>query len=358
MTKFDDSDGVWRTIGGRRVFIRTGQSLSDAMKESGKFGKREAVTKERMQEDIDEFGKSAERYQKSLNRASNPESKRRLLEDRDEALKRVEEAKQKMKDYDNPKEYKGDTSKLEGKHIAKEKEYHFAGEELYSDDPHRYDDTIKSAQARKEKFKADSDFKKEKHIGWGDYNKDGIPVYNNEIDYKGDFGWANLETLTDDDLTKALNVQSEEYHKATAESVGDGRTRNGRMDRIFKNAKVGKYEQGMDKINAEMQKRDMPRYNIYDKQNPNIILVSSPTKEMADKQIQDMYKTDVALQKEYGWKELPKYDYKVGKVDENLNEIKKDNTINNTIRQKAYQKYLKEHPNSKLTFNEFKDMRK
>lgn len=30
-------DGVWRTIGGRRVFIKTGQSLSDAMKESGKF---------------------------------------------------------------------------------------------------------------------------------------------------------------------------------------------------------------------------------------------------------------------------------------------------------------------------------
>lgn len=36
---FDDSDGVWRTIGGRKVFIRKGQSLSDAMKESGKFKK-------------------------------------------------------------------------------------------------------------------------------------------------------------------------------------------------------------------------------------------------------------------------------------------------------------------------------
>ena len=30
-------DGVWRTIGGRRVFIKTGQSVSDAMHESGKF---------------------------------------------------------------------------------------------------------------------------------------------------------------------------------------------------------------------------------------------------------------------------------------------------------------------------------
>lgn len=30
-------DGVWRTISGRRVFIRDGQSLTDAMRESGKF---------------------------------------------------------------------------------------------------------------------------------------------------------------------------------------------------------------------------------------------------------------------------------------------------------------------------------
>ncbi len=31
--------GVWRTISGRRVFIKDGQSLTDAMRESGKFGK-------------------------------------------------------------------------------------------------------------------------------------------------------------------------------------------------------------------------------------------------------------------------------------------------------------------------------
>lgn len=30
-------DGVWRTIGGRRVFIQKGQRMSDAMKKSGKF---------------------------------------------------------------------------------------------------------------------------------------------------------------------------------------------------------------------------------------------------------------------------------------------------------------------------------
>ena len=39
MAKIKDEDGVWRTIGGRRIFIANGQSLSDAMKSSGKFKK-------------------------------------------------------------------------------------------------------------------------------------------------------------------------------------------------------------------------------------------------------------------------------------------------------------------------------
>lgn len=37
--------GVWRTIGGRRVFIKNGQDLSTAMRESGKFKNNEADTK-------------------------------------------------------------------------------------------------------------------------------------------------------------------------------------------------------------------------------------------------------------------------------------------------------------------------
>ena len=316
---FDDEDGVWRTVGGRRVFIRDGQSLSDAMKKSGKF--------------------------------KNTKKKGHTFKMNDEEKKKYEEVGKKIDDLTKEIDEKNKNDDIKSKKI------HFAGEELYSDDPHRYDDTIKSTQARKEKFKADDTFKKENHIGWGSYNKDGIPVYENDIDYKGDFGWANLKTLSDDDLTKALNVQSEQYNKANLKSVGDGRTRNGRMDKIFKNAEVGKYEQGMQKINEEMQRRDMPRYNIYDKRNPNNILVSSPTKEMAERQIQDMYKTDISLQKEYNWKELPQYEFKVGKVDEYLNE-RKDNSINNALRKKAYQKYLKEHPASKITFEDFKDMNK
>lgn len=36
--KYDDlGPGIWRTVGGRRIFIKDGQDLSTAMRESGKF---------------------------------------------------------------------------------------------------------------------------------------------------------------------------------------------------------------------------------------------------------------------------------------------------------------------------------
>lgn len=39
-----DENGVWRTISGRRVFIKEGQSLSDALRESGKFEPTKTMT--------------------------------------------------------------------------------------------------------------------------------------------------------------------------------------------------------------------------------------------------------------------------------------------------------------------------
>ncbi|MCH1940020.1 hypothetical protein [Holdemania massiliensis] len=41
MKKYDEAEGVWRTVGGRRIFIKNGQSLSEAMIESGKFAKKD-----------------------------------------------------------------------------------------------------------------------------------------------------------------------------------------------------------------------------------------------------------------------------------------------------------------------------
>lgn len=53
----DDKNGVWRTVRGRRVYIKTGQSLSDAMRESGKFEKEKRVGLECRTVSAEEFKK-------------------------------------------------------------------------------------------------------------------------------------------------------------------------------------------------------------------------------------------------------------------------------------------------------------
>lgn len=50
-----DIGGVWRTVGGRRIFIKDGQELASAMKESGKF----ETKKEEQKEPFKRIGKTA-----------------------------------------------------------------------------------------------------------------------------------------------------------------------------------------------------------------------------------------------------------------------------------------------------------
>lgn len=50
MTK--DIGGVWRTVGGRRIFIKDGEDLATAMKNSGKFGNKKEEEKEMTNEEI------------------------------------------------------------------------------------------------------------------------------------------------------------------------------------------------------------------------------------------------------------------------------------------------------------------
>lgn len=51
----DDIGGVWRTIGGRRVFIKDGQDLASAMKESGKFNDKKQIKDEDISPELKEY---------------------------------------------------------------------------------------------------------------------------------------------------------------------------------------------------------------------------------------------------------------------------------------------------------------
>lgn len=56
----DDLGGVWRTIGGRRVFIKNGQDLATAMKESKKFDKERSQNQKHKNKNIKKEENNAE----------------------------------------------------------------------------------------------------------------------------------------------------------------------------------------------------------------------------------------------------------------------------------------------------------
>lgn len=60
----DDIKGTWRTVRGRRIFIKNGQSLTDAMRESGKFeNNRSKQIQEKLKQ---QFNKNEELKRKPL----------------------------------------------------------------------------------------------------------------------------------------------------------------------------------------------------------------------------------------------------------------------------------------------------
>ena len=110
-------DGVWRTIRGRRVFIKNKQSVKDAIKESGKFEKASDISRNELKNieaEVDVMN-----AQKDLLANKDASKADELKQKYDEARKHNEDLKREPIE-DNY------TNDLEGKHIAKKeptKEY-------------------------------------------------------------------------------------------------------------------------------------------------------------------------------------------------------------------------------------------
>ena len=113
-----DLGGVWRTVGGRRIFIKDGEDLATAMKNSGKFLKKKELTKEEkaeqsvllkqqreeLREKINKGGLNPEEYQKTKQKIKELTEQKKELDkgltddDLKEARHRLEQKK-----YDDKK---------------------------------------------------------------------------------------------------------------------------------------------------------------------------------------------------------------------------------------------------------------
>ena len=137
MAKYDDTDGVWRTIGGRRVFIKTGQSLSDAMKESGKFGTKKKTETE--DEKAKKFNETMDKRQEIIKKLDD---ETKDLNNYDKYNLAVSKLEQSTDMQPTEKQYWAGVKERYEKE-AKSSSTKDASHEITSDDPNRFGDKMK-----------------------------------------------------------------------------------------------------------------------------------------------------------------------------------------------------------------------
>ena len=125
-------DGVWRTIKGRRVFIKNGKNLKDAIKESGKFNNKTEIKEEKkeIKEDLkeDNFKNETEKKEAKenydaldkLEKEKDNEEETKKMSRNEYKNKQAEESGDEQLIKDRTQEPTEDTytRDLEGKHIS------------------------------------------------------------------------------------------------------------------------------------------------------------------------------------------------------------------------------------------------
>jgi len=113
MEKFSSEDGVWRTVGGRRIFIKDGQSLADAMKESGKFKNKKSEVKSEI--DADDVKKLDEEYDKAHGVYKKEEQKEKEIAKKEHRDAIEKENKERLQKLENQLETKSNKESNEDK---------------------------------------------------------------------------------------------------------------------------------------------------------------------------------------------------------------------------------------------------
>lgn len=204
--------GVWRTIRGRRVFIKDGEDLATAMERSGKFKKTSDISREEYQRNRDNIDLD-NRLKKDIN---NTDFDDKTLE----IDKRIDVR-------NNAREYTGDTSKLEGKHIAgresKAREIdkiNKISKEEYDNMPKDYKGTLKELVDTAE-FRGESKEKERQY-----WESKGYDVDKDKTILKYENGGTTLQPVKIDDKYDEDKLRETKYNSVVDRYNKDENFRN------------------------------------------------------------------------------------------------------------------------------------
>lgn len=236
--KYDSENGVWRTVGGRRIFIRNGQDLSSAMKESGKFNNSSNKTFERKYDSVED------RYNKD-------EDFRDMLKEEHE--KTLKATRGEINSYFDLEYRDKEIGSKDDLYKMINDNYYNVGKEdfdkIYSEEATaRYNKVDKEWQELSKKMEKDynefgtTNWKDEKKLNELSAKRDRLSIYNDEV-----------EKQKTSDLMKEMGVRT------FADEIKDKE-----IESSIKSLFIYKDEKGMGSLEEDPLKR---YYDKYGKEN-------------------------------------------------------------------------------------------
>ena len=209
--------GVWRTIGGRRVFIKEGQDLASAMKESGKFKSASKISKK----DEDDIKKSMQKV-----------------------AEQYEQDKKEDKVAERLKENEANERKIRSEAIDNQKWLTEKDEKWLREQGHK-EELENKIKNFKPSGDIENDERKLEDIS-SNYFYDEVGIYNENIDSTAT-KWAH-------DKAVELNEKNQRAEERKNATKGAGTTSQDKVLEDFKNSDGSKknFEKALNKI-SEME---------------------------------------------------------------------------------------------------------
>lgn len=130
--------------------------------------------------------------------------------------------------------------------------------------------TIENFKAKKQsnnKVESERKWEVKSTAGFGQqYGEGNIPIRDGQVDYESHFGslGQNLTLLSDKELKTALETQQKMYDKYSSRPKSyDARTRNGRMERIFRNSELTDARLSVEALKKEVVRRENEKHPQY-----------------------------------------------------------------------------------------------
>lgn len=324
----NDIGGVWRTVGGRRIFIKDGQDLSSAMKESGKF-----KTTTKANEDV-ETGK-------------NTSEKQNYSKMSDQELRDELEHNRNMENEMN--------RRLSGRYeLSDEKRDELERRAMHYESTK--DEIRDELRSRKGMGPVERDTEKD----YQKYNKwlksQGVDKQLTEAEYN------KMSLETEKTINKGLerSIEMEKDNLARRKKNGDSVENISNKTRNIHDMELEK--QRSDERLARLKNEDFARK--LDKEDIGKWVDNS--KSNKDGSYSEIYQSQGSKGNPFKKGEWVRYDYdKNGKREsvqsyKTLEEAKagKTNNGSNDWIRNAFNEYKKEHPNTKMTLEQFKKSKK